>query len=139
VGSLAETAEHLAKSKLKFEPGSKWQYGPGSASPGRVVEVASGKEFSAFLAERIFGPLDMKETSSTHREQVKRLASLYQPTLTSRTSSLKALAVRDHAPRRRESRADCFRRRRTSPASIRWLYGGELNGKRILSAMPLHK
>ena len=37
VGSLAETAEHLAKSKLKFDPGSKWQYGPGLSVAGRVV------------------------------------------------------------------------------------------------------
>src|SRR6476660_6181638 len=61
VGSLAETAEFLAKSKLAFEPGSKWQYGRGLSVAGRVVEVVSGKAFDQFLAERIFAPLDMKE------------------------------------------------------------------------------
>ncbi len=29
VGSLANTAEFLAKTELAFDPGTKWQYGPG--------------------------------------------------------------------------------------------------------------
>ena len=80
VGSLAETVELLAKSKLAFEPGSKWQYGPGLSVAGRVVEVASGKSFDQFLAERLFGPLDMKETTFRPTvEQLQRVARLYQP------------------------------------------------------------
>ena len=81
VGTLAETAEMLAKTKLEFEPGSKWMYGPGLSVAGRVVEVASGKAFDQFLSERIFAPLDMKETSfHPTAEQQERLAKMYQPT-----------------------------------------------------------
>ena len=48
---------------------------------GRVVEVVSGKPFDQFLAERIFTPLGMQETSfHPTAELQKRLAKLYQPT-----------------------------------------------------------
>jgi CubicO group peptidase (beta-lactamase class C family) len=80
-GTLANTVELLAKSTLAFEPGSKWQYGPGLSVAGRVVEVASGKPFDQFLQERIFAPLGMKETTfHPSAELAKRLARLYQPT-----------------------------------------------------------
>lgn len=80
VGSLENTAEVLAKSELVFEPGSKWQYGPGLSVAGRVVEVASGKPFDQFLKEKIFQPLEMAETSfHPSEEQLSRLAKLYQP------------------------------------------------------------
>lgn len=80
-GTLANTAEVLAKSTLAFDPGTKWQYGPGLSVAGRVVEVVSGQSFDGFLAKRIFEPLQMKETSfRPTAEQVQRLARLYQPT-----------------------------------------------------------
>lgn len=79
-GTLQETAEALGRSELAFEPGSKWQYGPGLSVAGRVVEVVSGKPFDVFLAERIFKPLGMNETTfHPNANQVKRLAKLYQP------------------------------------------------------------
>ena len=79
-GTLANTAEQLARRPLDFEPGSKWSYGPGLSVAGRVVEVVSGKPFDEFLAMRIFQPLGMKDTSFMPTpEQQKRLARLYQP------------------------------------------------------------
>ncbi|MBL8809865.1 MAG: beta-lactamase family protein [Planctomycetaceae bacterium] len=79
-GTLQETAEALGRSELAFEPGSKWQYGPGLSVAGRVVEVVSGKPFDVFLAERIFKPLAMNETTFHPNDaQLKRLAKLYQP------------------------------------------------------------
>lgn len=81
IESLANTAEHLARSKLAFEPGSKWQYGPGLSVAGRVVEVVSGMSFDKFLAEKIFIPLEMKDTTfHPASSQQPRLARLYQPT-----------------------------------------------------------
>src|SRR5262245_8334486 len=137
VGTLAETAEALAKSKLAFNPGSKWQYGPGLSVAGRVVEVVSGKPFDAFLAERIFQPLDMKETSfRPTAEQARRLAKLYQPTV-----DKKEIEPGTHWLF--ELSAD------TTPNPSGGLYstamdvakfyemvlnGGELNGQRVLSA-----
>jgi CubicO group peptidase (beta-lactamase class C family) len=81
VGSLANTGEFLAKTELAFDPGTKWQYGPGLSVAGRVVEVASGATFEEFLAKRVFEPLAMKETTFRPTPAMKaRLALLYQPT-----------------------------------------------------------
>ncbi len=137
VGTLANTVELLAKSELVFEPGSKWQYGPGLSVAGRVVEVVSGKPFDQFLAERIFSPLEMKETSfHPTEEQLKRLALMYQP-----TADKKDIEPGNHWLY--EVSAD------TSPNPSGGLYstssdlvrfyqmvlnGGDLNSKRILSA-----
>jgi CubicO group peptidase (beta-lactamase class C family) len=47
---------------------------------GRVVEVVSGKAFDVFLAERIFRPLGLGDTTFYPSvEQQKRLARLYRP------------------------------------------------------------
>lgn len=81
MGSLEQTAKELAKRPLEFEPGTKWLYGPGISVAGRIVEVASGKPFDDFLAERILRPLGMGDTTfRLSPEQQKRLAKLYQPT-----------------------------------------------------------
>jgi CubicO group peptidase (beta-lactamase class C family) len=80
-GSLEKSAKDLAHSELAFEPGSKWQYGPGLTVAGRVIEVVSGKSFDQFLAERIFQPLGMTETTFfPTSEQKARAAVVYQPT-----------------------------------------------------------
>lgn len=141
-GTLAETAENLAKSKLKFEPGTKWMYGPGLSVAGRVVEVVSGKPFDVFLAERIFGPLDMKETTfHPTAEQVTRLAKLYQP-----TSDKKDLEPGKHwlfevSPDTTPNPSGGLYS--TASDVVRFyqmaLNGGELNGKRILSADALNQ
>ena len=81
VGTLAETADHFAKIELAFDPGTKWLYGPGLSIAGRVLEVATGKSYEQFLNERIFQPLEMKETTFKLNEaSTSRLAKLYQPT-----------------------------------------------------------
>src|SRR5690606_16140571 len=72
--------EQIGQTPLEFQPGSRWAY---SALAGfdvlsRIVEVASGQTFDAFLRERVFGPLGMRDTTfwptSAQRE---RLASSY--------------------------------------------------------------
>lgn len=79
-GSLEETAKVLAQRGLDFQPGTKWQYSPGLTVCGRVVEVASGQAFEDFLAERIFVPLGMQDTTFVlSDEQRPRLATLYKP------------------------------------------------------------
>lgn len=136
-GTLAETVEKLAQTELAFEPGSKWQYGPGLSVAGRVVEIVSGKPFDQFLAERIFTPLEMTQTSfHPTEEQLKRLALLYQPTADKKDIERGNYWLY-------EVTAD------TSPNPSGGLYstagdlvrfyqmvlnGGDLNGKRILSA-----
>jgi CubicO group peptidase (beta-lactamase class C family) len=52
----------LGKLPLLYEPGTRWHYSAATDVLGRVVEVASGKPLDEFFAERIFRPLDMRDT-----------------------------------------------------------------------------
>jgi CubicO group peptidase (beta-lactamase class C family) len=62
--TLAETSRKLAQQPLRFQPGSRWAYSTaGIDILGRVVEVASGTPFDAFLQQRVLDPLGMKSTS----------------------------------------------------------------------------
>ncbi|MEL0250539.1 MAG: serine hydrolase domain-containing protein [Novosphingobium sp.] len=60
--SLAEFADVLATMPLVYEPGTTWSYSVALDLMGRVIEVASGKPFDAFLAERVFEPCGMTST-----------------------------------------------------------------------------
>ncbi len=136
-GSLRETVEKLARRPLDFEPGTKWQYSPGLSVCGRVVEVVSGKPFDQFLAERIFRPLQMADTTfHPSPAQQKRLARLYQPgeggkSLVPTTHWLNHVSP-DKSP---NPSGGLFS---TAGDMARFyqmiLNGGELNGQRIVSA-----
>lgn len=60
--TVAQMAEKLGKIPLAYQPGKGWQYSVSIDVLGRIVEVASGKSFDEFLQERLFKPLDMKDT-----------------------------------------------------------------------------
>jgi CubicO group peptidase (beta-lactamase class C family) len=60
--SLQELVAKLGKIPLLHQPGTRFQYSVSTDVLGRVVEVASGKSLDAFFEERIFKPLDMKDT-----------------------------------------------------------------------------
>ena len=137
VGTLAETAEMLAKTPLAFDPGSKWQYGPGLSVAGRVVEVVSGKSFDQFLNERIFQPLEMKETTfHPNAELQKRLAQLYQPTADKKDLQPGNHWLFDVSPENSPNPSGGLYS--TAGDLVRFyqmvLNGGDLNGKRVLSA-----
>jgi CubicO group peptidase (beta-lactamase class C family) len=80
--SLADVIPFYVGKPLKFEPGTKWQYcQSGIISLGRIVEIVSGQSFPAFLQERLFDPLAMKDTSFyLSSEQLLRLAKTYRRT-----------------------------------------------------------
>jgi len=59
----AEEVERMSKTPLAHEPGTVWEYSLASDMLGRVVEAASGKRLSEFLAERLFKPLAMNDTA----------------------------------------------------------------------------
>jgi CubicO group peptidase (beta-lactamase class C family) len=63
--SLEAFANKLATLPLLYEPGTKWSYSIGLDLLGRVIEVASGMSFDAFLQKRIFTPLKMNSTYFT--------------------------------------------------------------------------
>jgi CubicO group peptidase (beta-lactamase class C family) len=62
--TLEEMADAYAKAPLFFEPGSRFSYSNASIdTAARIVEVASGMRFGAFLRTRLLEPLGMDETS----------------------------------------------------------------------------
>lgn len=62
--TLPEFIPRQAKAALDFQPGTRWSYSvsAGFETLGRIVEIASGKPYDVFLRERIFGPLDMRDS-----------------------------------------------------------------------------
>ena len=58
-----EFCNRLGEQPLAFEPGTGWRYSTCADILGAVVEAASGKKFSRFLQEEIFGPLGMQDTA----------------------------------------------------------------------------
>ena len=78
--SLAQSVDELAKRPFTFQPDAKWEYGPSVTVVGRLIEVLSGKTYEEFLAERIFTPLGMKNsTFHPTAEQLSRIPTLYEP------------------------------------------------------------
>ena len=77
--TLAEAVMAFSQRPLDFEPGSKWAYcNPGIDTLGRVIEVVSGKPYEAFLQERIFGPLEMVDTTFyPSNAQLQRVTPTY--------------------------------------------------------------
>ncbi len=59
---LEAWADRLAGLPLMYQPATKWSYSCSIDLLGRVVEVASGMEFEAFLKSRIFEPCGMNST-----------------------------------------------------------------------------
>jgi CubicO group peptidase (beta-lactamase class C family) len=60
------------------QPGEQWLYHTGSDVLGVLIARASGQPFPAFLAERLFDPLGMKDTGfSLPPEKLDRLAVSY--------------------------------------------------------------
>jgi CubicO group peptidase (beta-lactamase class C family) len=77
---LAACCEEWAGLPLLFQPGSEWNYSVSTDVLGRVIEVVSGQSLDAFLAERVFGPLGMRDTAfSVPQAEAHRLAALYSP------------------------------------------------------------
>jgi CubicO group peptidase (beta-lactamase class C family) len=80
--TLADYIPRLGKVPLEFQPGSRWAY---SAAAGfdvlsRVVEVASGMPIDRFVKQRIFDPLEMKDTTYVLPAGNPRLVKLYTRT-----------------------------------------------------------
>jgi CubicO group peptidase (beta-lactamase class C family) len=79
VGSLEASAALLAKREFKFQPGTRWEYGPSINVIGRIIEIASVQPYETFLAERIFRPLGMSDTTFHLTPELRaRLAKLYE-------------------------------------------------------------
>lgn len=62
--TLATRIPKLASVPLDFQPGTQWAYSNavGFDVLGRIVEIVSGVELPAFLEQRVFTPLGMRDT-----------------------------------------------------------------------------
>jgi CubicO group peptidase (beta-lactamase class C family) len=61
--NLKQYVKELAKFPLAYNPNTVWEYGRSIEVLGRVIELASNKTLDIFLKDKIFKPLDMKDTS----------------------------------------------------------------------------
>lgn len=76
--TLAELIDALEPLPLAFHPGSGWEYSIATDVLARVVEVASGQRFDAFVRTRVLEPLGMTDTFFVVPEDKRaRLAAYY--------------------------------------------------------------
>ena len=69
----------LGKLPLKHQPGDAYTYGVNMDVLGALIERVSGKTFGAFLEERMFRPLGMKDTGfDVPHGKMNRLAKTYK-------------------------------------------------------------
>ena len=137
--SLKSYVASLIKTPLAFQPGSSYEYGFGPTVAGRIIEIVSGMKYEDFMRTRIFEPLGMKDTTfhpddaarariaRTYKmdEDTHELVPGYNPFVTSDSTV-------QHMP---EPAGGIF----STATDMGRFYamianGGELGGKRILSA-----
>jgi CubicO group peptidase (beta-lactamase class C family) len=74
-----QIASAASRATLIFQPGTAWNYtNLGIAVLGRIIEVASGKAYDQFMAERIFEPLGMKDSFfDIPSDKANRVSTVY--------------------------------------------------------------
>ena len=134
---IAQYALDLLKEPFEFQPGSEFEYGFGLTVAGRIVEIASGKSFEQFLGERIITPLGMKDTTwHPDAAQRTRIARTYKMSGEALVPAHNAFLTSEPDIRREaEPSGGLF----STAADMARFYqmvlnGGELDGKRIVSA-----
>jgi CubicO group peptidase (beta-lactamase class C family) len=78
--TLAEAVVAYSQQPLDGPPGVVWKYcGTAFDTLGRIIEVAGGRPYEEFLAQRLFRPLGMKDTTfRPSKAQFARLAINYK-------------------------------------------------------------
>jgi CubicO group peptidase (beta-lactamase class C family) len=75
---LKTMVKRLGSMPLKHQPGTQFEYSVSTDVLGRVVEVVSERPLDEFFAERIFRPLDMRDTGFfVPADKAGRLAANY--------------------------------------------------------------
>lgn len=128
----------LAKAPLLYQPGTVWDYSLSVDALGLIVESVSGKPLSAFLQERLWGPLGMVDTSFGVPEGKKsRHAQAYAND--PRTGKPQFVLHADGKPLKYECGGGCALS--TAPDYLRFaqmlVNGGTLDGKRIIAPRTL--
>jgi CubicO group peptidase (beta-lactamase class C family) len=77
-GTLQSMIEDLAQIPLEFSPGEAWNYSVSTDVIGYLIGKITGQPFETFLKQRIFDPLQMKDTDFfVPAEKAHRLAACY--------------------------------------------------------------
>jgi CubicO group peptidase (beta-lactamase class C family) len=102
--SADEFMRRLGALPLCYQPGERWLYHTGSDVLGVLIARASGQSFEAFLQERLFAPLGMRDTGfEVPAGKLDRFASAYM-----RDPQKQALGFFDDAAQSRWSRPPSF-------------------------------
>lgn len=137
--TLEAIADRIAAAPMKFEPGAKWNYGSGLTVIGRVIEVVTKESYENYLQKRILDPLEMKDTTfHLTAEQLPRVAKNYKPGKDGKGLEEAPNAYVPKDPSKKQTPNPSGGLFSTASDLARFyqmvLSGGELNGKRILSA-----
>jgi CubicO group peptidase (beta-lactamase class C family) len=136
--TLADLEKLWLAAPMQYEPGAQWKYTQsGINAAARIVEVVSGKAFDAFVQERIFDPLGMKDTTFYPTDaQRARLVTAY--TRNKDTGALEVTPPRPDYGMRNRPPLGNGGLYSTAPDYARFaqmlLNGGMLEGRRYLSA-----
>ncbi len=77
--SLQEMIDKLSKIPLLYQPGTRWTYSISVDIQGYLVEKLSGKSLPEFMRDRVFQPLQMKDTAFyVPPDKVDRLVTTYE-------------------------------------------------------------
>ena len=75
-----EWIARFATLPLLEQPGTTWRYNTGAQVLGVLIERASGQPLETFLRQRLFEPLEMKDTSfSVPPDKLDRFTTAYMP------------------------------------------------------------
>jgi len=75
---IGDKVKQLARLPLKYQPGTRWEYGLSIDVAGYLIEVLSGMPLDEYLAREVFEPLKMEDTGFyVPLEKHSRLAVLY--------------------------------------------------------------
>lgn len=78
--STREVVRMMAECPLCFHPGERWMYGFSADVLGALVVAATGQELGTYMKEKIFDPLDMKDTGfRVPKEKHPRMTPIYAP------------------------------------------------------------
>lgn len=137
--TLADLVPIWLAAPMQFEPGEKWKYcQSGINAAARIVEVVSGQTFDAFLQQRLFGPLGMKDTTFYPTDaQRTRLVTAYAKNQD--TGALEPVPPREfyEGTRNRppQGNGGLYSTPRDYARFVQMLLaGGTLDGRRYLSA-----
>lgn len=128
-----EFLDQLAALPLHYQPGSMWEYSLGLDVLGLVIEAVTGMPLAKYLDEKLFRPLQMRDTSFTvpAAETLRYAKALAVDPLTQQPQTLRDGTT----PHKFDCGGGCAVS--TAADYLRFaqmlLNGGELDGARLLS------